>query len=95
MAKILVVDDESQLIELVQMRLEASGHEVIVALDGQEGLEKAKNENAPKHSVPKRLPPKSHAYALRAGMLLKSCPMRSPIGMNTHTFSANTPTRMR
>ena len=44
MAKILVIDDEIQLIEMVKMRLEANGHEVITAHDGQEGLEKAKSE---------------------------------------------------
>jgi len=44
MAKILVVDDEIQLIELVQIRLEADGYEVITANDGEEGLEKAKSE---------------------------------------------------
>lgn len=45
MPKILVVDDEMQLITMVQMRLEANGYEVITANDGQEGLEKAKSEN--------------------------------------------------
>jgi DNA-binding response OmpR family regulator len=45
MARILVVDDEIQLITMVQMRLEANGYEVITANDGQEGLEKAKTEN--------------------------------------------------
>lgn len=45
MAKLLVIDDEIQLIEMVKMRLEANGHEVITAYDGQEGLEKAKSEN--------------------------------------------------
>ena len=45
MAKLLVIDDEIQLVEMVKMRLEANGHEVITAYDGQEGLEKAKSEN--------------------------------------------------
>ena len=45
MPKILLVDDEIQLITMVQMRLEANGYEVITANDGQEGLEKAKSEN--------------------------------------------------
>ena len=42
---ILVVDDETQMVDMGQMRLEASGYEIITAYDGQEGLEKAKNEN--------------------------------------------------
>ena len=45
MVKILVIDDEIQLIEMVKIRLEANGHEIITAKDGQEGLEKAKSEN--------------------------------------------------
>ena len=43
--KILVVDDESQLVEMLQLRLEANGYEVISANNGEEGLEKAKTEN--------------------------------------------------
>ena len=42
--KILIVDDEVQLVEMVKMRLEASGYEIIFAHDGQEGLDKAKKE---------------------------------------------------
>ncbi len=45
MPKILMVDDEVQLVTMIQMRLEANGYEVITANDGEEGLEKAKNEN--------------------------------------------------
>lgn len=42
--KILVVDDEKDLVETVIFRLQASGYEVISAYDGQEGLDKAKKE---------------------------------------------------
>jgi len=40
----LLIDDESQMVDMVQMRLEANGYEVISANDGEEGLEKAKSE---------------------------------------------------
>lgn len=40
--RILLVDDEIELVEMVKMRLEASGYEVITAYDGQEALNKAK-----------------------------------------------------
>lgn len=43
--KILIIDDETGLVEMLKMRLEANGYEVISAYDGQEGLEKAKSEN--------------------------------------------------
>ena len=39
--KVLVVDDEVMLVNLLQMRLEAGGYEVETAHDGLEGLTKA------------------------------------------------------
>ncbi|PIR16969.1 MAG: two-component system response regulator [Deltaproteobacteria bacterium CG11_big_fil_rev_8_21_14_0_20_49_13] len=39
--KILVVDDDKDLVETITFRLEAAGYEVSSAYDGQEGLEKA------------------------------------------------------
>ena len=42
--KILVVDDDRQLLELVTLRLTAHGFEVITAADGQEALEKARRD---------------------------------------------------
>lgn len=42
--KILVVDDEREISELVELRLQAAGYEVSIADDGQEGLAKAKAE---------------------------------------------------
>jgi two-component system alkaline phosphatase synthesis response regulator PhoP len=43
-AKILVVDDEPDLVSTIQYRLEWSKCEVITAANGKEGLEKAANE---------------------------------------------------
>jgi DNA-binding response OmpR family regulator len=43
-AKILIIDDELDLVEMVTLRLEANGYQVIFACDGQEGLGKARNE---------------------------------------------------
>jgi len=40
--RILIVDDEVQLVEMVKMRLAAAGYETISAYDGQEGFDKAK-----------------------------------------------------
>jgi DNA-binding response OmpR family regulator len=42
--RILVVDDEKDLIEVLTLRLEANGYEVVSAYDGQDGLDKAKRE---------------------------------------------------
>lgn len=43
--KILVVDDEPNIVTMIKSRLKANGYDVITACDGQEGLEKAQNEN--------------------------------------------------
>jgi DNA-binding response OmpR family regulator len=43
-AKILVIDDEPDLVSTIQCRLEWSKFEVVAADNGEEGLEKAANE---------------------------------------------------
>ena len=42
--KILLVEDERDLVETMVFQLKAAGYEVIVAYDGLDGLEKAKKE---------------------------------------------------
>jgi len=44
MARILIVDDDPDLVETVSMMLEAKGYETLAAYGGIEGLDKAKNE---------------------------------------------------
>ena len=43
--KILLVDDEQSIIDIVKAYLEQEGFEVIVAMDGPAGLEAARDEN--------------------------------------------------
>lgn len=43
--RILVVDDEVDIVDMVKMRLEANDYDVITAYDGPEGLAKARKEN--------------------------------------------------
>jgi DNA-binding response OmpR family regulator len=43
--KILLIDDEEDIVHLVEFRLKAAGYEVISAFDGQSGLDKARSEN--------------------------------------------------
>jgi two-component system, OmpR family, alkaline phosphatase synthesis response regulator PhoP len=40
--RVLLVDDEPAIVEILKMRLEHNGYEVITAYDGQEALEKAR-----------------------------------------------------
>jgi len=42
--RILLVDDEPDLVDTIQCRLEANSFDVITASDGKEGLEKAAKE---------------------------------------------------
>lgn len=44
MAKILVVDDERHIVRLVQINLERAGHEVVVAYDGVEAIQKVADD---------------------------------------------------
>lgn len=44
MKKILIVDDEHELLDFMKIRLEANNYEVIGACDGKEGYEKAHKE---------------------------------------------------
>jgi len=43
--KILIVDDEPDVVAVIKFTLETRGFEVITAYDGDEGLNKAKREN--------------------------------------------------
>ena len=43
--KVLVVEDETELVAALEVRLKTEGYEVVVAYDGEEGLNKAREEN--------------------------------------------------
>ncbi|NCF65406.1 MAG: response regulator [Chloroflexi bacterium] len=43
--KVLTVDDEPDVRRLIEVKLKKAGFEVITAVDGEEGVEKAKSEN--------------------------------------------------
>ncbi len=42
MAKILIIDDDPDMVLAAQMTLEAAGHEIFTAVNGTEGLEQVK-----------------------------------------------------
>ena len=42
--KILVVDDEKPISDIIKFNLEKEGYEVVVAYDGEEALEKVESE---------------------------------------------------
>ena len=83
--KILVVDDELFLSEIVSVRLKTEGYDVIQATDGMEGLEKAKQEN-PDLIILDIMLPKMNGYEICG--LLKSDPKYNKIPIIL--FSART-----
>jgi two-component system alkaline phosphatase synthesis response regulator PhoP len=44
MAKLLVVDDEPDMVEMIKAALESASHQVVAAYNGNEGIEKARKE---------------------------------------------------
>jgi two-component system alkaline phosphatase synthesis response regulator PhoP len=52
--KILIVDDEPNLVKLLESRLKANGYDVISASDGQQGLDKVRQDK-PKPFKPEAL----------------------------------------
>lgn len=42
LSTILIIDDEKDLVKLLEKKIKENGHEVLVAFDGEEGIEKSK-----------------------------------------------------
>ena len=62
MAKLLIVDDDMDLVQVMKVTLESKGYEVIVAYNGNEGIAKAKKEK-PDLVVLDILMPESDGFA--------------------------------
>jgi len=76
--KILVIDDEHDLVEMLKLRLEANGYDVLTAFNGEEGLEVAKEAN-PDAILLDIMMPKKDGYTvlkdLKANENLKKTPV--------------------
>ena len=42
--KVLVIDDEKPISDIIKFNLEKEGYEVVTAFDGEEGLEKVESD---------------------------------------------------
>lgn len=76
--KILIVDDEPEFVNLVRLRLEANGYEVIDAPDGEEGLKKAEEGN-PDIILLDIMMPKKDGYTLMRELKYKETTKSIPI----------------
>lgn len=78
MKKILVIDDDPDIVELVKMRLAESGYNVVTAGNGKDGLDKVAREN-PDLIVLDVLMPSMDGYTfikeLKASQRAKSIPI--------------------
>ncbi len=74
--KILIVEDQAMIVDMLKMRLEANNYEVIIANDGQEGLEKARQHH-PSLIILDVMLPKMNGY--QVCQLLKKDPKYSKI----------------
>lgn len=63
MKKVLIVDDEVDIIEILQFVLEANGYECVTAMDGEEGLKLAR-EISPDLIILDVMMPKINGYKI-------------------------------
>ena len=86
--KILVVDDDAQLVGLIQIRLEANDYEVITAYDGREALEKIRGQMPDLiilDLVLPRLPGEEVCREVRKGEKTKDIPIIMLTGKSSDT----------
>lgn len=76
--KILFIEDEVDLVELMRLRLDAAGYEISAAYDGKEGLDKVRDEK-PDLVLLDILMPKVDGFtvcrSIKADPLTKSIPV--------------------
>ncbi len=76
--KVLVVDDEENIIQILEFSIEAEGYEVITALNGEEAIKKARKEQ-PNLIILDIMMPKVDGYevcrVLKANPLTKKIPV--------------------
>ncbi len=65
--RVLLVDDEPSIVKMVAKRLEVAGFEVLVAMDGEEALEKVKT-SAPDVIILDCMLPKLNGYEVCAAL---------------------------
>ena len=80
--RILIVDDEPELVKAIEIRLKQAGYEALVAYNGQEGLEQAQKEK-PDLILLDLMLPKMDGYKVCAMLKHDGRYMKIPIIMLT------------
>ena len=86
--RILLVDDEVDFVEVLRVRLEDSNYEVIVAYDGEEGLERAERDQ-PDLIILDVILPKISGFDVCRKLKIDENFKNIPIIMLTAKFQAN------
>ncbi|TWU59100.1 Alkaline phosphatase synthesis transcriptional regulatory protein PhoP [Rubripirellula tenax] len=73
--KILVVDDDFEIIEAVRYALEGAGYEVVIARDGNQGLALAERENPDLMILDMMMPKRSGFLVLEKLRRLRDVPL--------------------
>ena len=89
MAKILLVEDHQEIWDFLSRRLKRRGYDVVVAQDGQEGLDKTRSEGPDLLLLDMNLPVMdgwSVAQTLKADVATKGIPI---IALTAHAMSGD------
>ncbi|MFG0263265.1 MAG: response regulator transcription factor [Novipirellula sp. JB048] len=73
--RILIVDDDHEIIESVRYALEGEGHEVVVARDGNQGLALAERENPDLMILDMMMPKRSGFLVLEKLRRIRDVPL--------------------
>ena len=68
--KILIIDDEVDILNLIKLRFEHLGYEILIALNKEEGLAKAKSDNPDLSWQPQTVPERDGSGARAESVFL-------------------------
>jgi DNA-binding response OmpR family regulator len=74
--RILIVDDDPEIVEAVQFALQSKGYEVLVARDGTEGLKAAERDNPDLVILDMMMPKRSGFLVLEKLRVTRPVPIR-------------------
>lgn len=89
MGRILIADDEDTVVKLMRRALEGAGHEVVVAVDGQEALKMAMSQDFNLYILDVRMP-RLDGYSLSLS-ITKKFPGRKVLlitGLDTQKYES-------
>ncbi len=89
MATILIVDDSSTMRQLVTFTLKAAGHTIVEAVDGADGLEKAKASQADLVLTDENMPNMTGMELIKSLRALESYKFTPMLVLTTESGDAN------